>query len=80
MLTEFGVDVDALSKSRRPLCRSCLDWSVRRTHLAGSVGAAILNRLYSLKWAKREDGTRIVRFTARGEQAFRDQFSLDAAP
>lgn len=76
-LIEFGVDIETLSKSRRPLCRSCLDWSVRRTHLAGSVGAAILNRLYALKWAKRIEGTRIVSFTPRGEQAFREQFALN---
>ena len=78
-LLEFGIDLDALGKSRRPLCRSCLDWSVRRTHLAGSVGAAILDRLYVLKWAKRVEGTRIVRFTPKGEMAFRKQFNLEAA-
>ncbi|MEM7427620.1 MAG: winged helix-turn-helix domain-containing protein [Pseudomonadota bacterium] len=75
-LTSFGVDLEDLGRSRRPLCRSCLDWSVRRSHLAGSVGAAILDRLYALKWAKRVNGTRIVRFTPTGEAAFKAQFSL----
>lgn len=67
---QFGVDIEFLKKSRRPLCKSCLDWSARRSHLAGSLGAALLERLYSLAWAKRESGTRIVAFSKRGEAAF----------
>ena len=59
-VTQFGVDVDTLKKLRRPLCKSCLDWSARRSHLAGSLGSALLARFYQLGWAKREDGTRIV--------------------
>ncbi|MEO1161125.1 MAG: winged helix-turn-helix domain-containing protein [Pseudomonadota bacterium] len=64
---KFGVDLAALSKSRRPMCRSCLDWSSRRTHLAGSLGTALLNRFYDLGWASRVDGSRVVKFSARGE-------------
>ncbi len=63
----FGIDIGALSKSRRPLCKSCLDWSARRTHLAGSLGTAFLNRVYELGWAKRDEGSRVIRFTASGE-------------
>lgn len=70
----FGIDVDALDGARRPVCRSCLDWSVRRTHLAGGLGAALLSRVYDLGWASREEGTRIVRFTANGQAAFRETF------
>ena len=61
---------------RRPVCRACLDWSARRHHLAGQVGAALLQRCYSLGWAKRRKGTRIVDFTANGERAFIDAFRL----
>ncbi len=75
-LAAFGIDLDAIGKLRRPLCRSCLDWSVRRSHLAGSVGAALLDRFYALKWARRIPETRIVQFTPRGEQALRSQFDL----
>lgn len=67
-LSGFGIDVAELAASRRPLCRSCLDWSMRRHHLAGSVGAALLTRLFALKWAAR-DG-RLVVFSRHGEQAF----------
>lgn len=67
---ELGIDVDAARASRRPMCRVCLDWSARRHHLAGQVGAQLLERCYELGWAKRRRGTRIVDFTPRGEREF----------
>src|ERR1700723_317361 len=45
------IDADALAHPRRPLCKACLDWSERRHHLAGTLGAAILTRFTELKWA-----------------------------
>jgi DNA-binding transcriptional ArsR family regulator len=72
---DMGIDVDSAPASRRPLCRLCLDWSERRHHLAGVVGARMLDRLYDLGWAKRRGGTRIVDFTPRGEREFRQLFS-----
>ena len=57
-LSGFGVDVDKLSRGKAPLCRSCLDWSARQTHLAGSVGRALLARMQALGWAERVEGTR----------------------
>ncbi|MGB0412596.1 MAG: ArsR/SmtB family transcription factor [Pikeienuella sp.] len=79
-LTEFGVDLPALTARRRPLCRSCLDWSERRTHLAGALGAACLERIYELKWAKRLTDSRAVIFTTQGEKAFNTMFFLPQAP
>ncbi len=58
--------------SRRALCRPCLDWSVRRDHLAGILGAALLHKCFERGWAKRLPGTRVVQFTAPGERAYRD--------
>ncbi len=69
-VSDFGIDLDAMSKVRRPLCRSCLDWSARRTHLAGALGAAILTRVYEQSWAVRVDGSRAVAFTGPGEASF----------
>jgi DNA-binding transcriptional ArsR family regulator len=69
-----GIDVDAMATERRPLCRSCLDWSVRRSHLAGAVGAAVLDRILAQKWARKEPGSRVVRFTPAGRQAFARTF------
>ena len=67
-VSDFGIDLSTLAKSRRPLCKSCLDWSSRRTHLAGSLGTAFLERFYELGWAKRVEGSRIIAFSANGEQ------------
>jgi DNA-binding transcriptional ArsR family regulator len=71
---EFGVDIEGLTGLRRPLCKSCLDWSARRSHLAGSLGTATLDRIYRLGWARREPNSRIVAFTRKGEAAFREMF------
>jgi DNA-binding transcriptional ArsR family regulator len=71
---EFGIEVESIENSRRPLCRECLDWSVRRPHLAGALGAAVLNRCFELGWARRARGSRIVEFTAVGEAALRARF------
>jgi DNA-binding transcriptional ArsR family regulator len=65
-----GIDLEALQGRRRPVCRSCLDWSVRRSHLAGSLGAAILDCILAQKWARRDGESRAVRFTPPGRRAF----------
>jgi DNA-binding transcriptional ArsR family regulator len=75
-VTALGLDLKALSSLRRPLCKGCLDWSVRRSHLAGALGAALLDRFYGLGWASREPGTRIVSFSPRGLEAFREIFGV----
>ncbi len=75
-VSEFGIEIEALKKSRRPLCKSCLDWSARRSHLAGSLGTAFLQRFFQLHWAKRQKSTRIVAFTKAGEARFLNQFPV----
>ena len=72
----LGIDLATLRQARRPVCRACLDWSERRFHLGGGLGAAVLTTLYDRGWAKREDGTRVVRFTNSGLAQFRDTFGL----
>jgi DNA-binding transcriptional ArsR family regulator len=73
-LEAFGLDLGPLRSARRPLCKGCLDWSVRRSHLAGGVGAALLQRIYQLGWASRLQGARVVAFTPEGEAAFQRAF------
>jgi DNA-binding transcriptional ArsR family regulator len=68
-LRGFGIDVAELAARRRPLCRTCLDWSVRRHHLGGSVGAALLQRMFALGWARRAKNSRVVTFTPAGTAA-----------
>ena len=75
-LDDFGLDVASLEHGARPLCRACLDWSVRRSHLAGAVGAALLSGFYDRGWAKRQRGTRVVEFSRAGEAALRKAFHL----
>lgn len=66
----LGIDVDALNQARRPMCRACLDWSVRRSHLAGSLGAAMLDTITARGWARRDKDSRAVIFTQTGRRAF----------
>lgn len=71
---DWGIEVDALARGRRPLCRGCLDWSERRQHLGGALGAALLQRLFTLGWARREGSSRVVRFTPNGLRQLRERF------
>jgi DNA-binding transcriptional ArsR family regulator len=66
-LEQLGVD---LSPTRRPLTRLCLDWSERRYHLAGALGAALTRRLFEMRWIVRTSG-RTVRVTADGRRGLR---------
>jgi DNA-binding transcriptional ArsR family regulator len=72
-LAEFGAEP---GPGRRVFCRPCLDWSERRPHLAGRVGAALANRCFELGWIKRQSDTRAVAITAAGHSGFRDSFGF----
>jgi DNA-binding transcriptional ArsR family regulator len=76
-LVGIGVDVPALRAERRPLCRRCIDWSERRPHLAGAVGAALTTQCLAAGWVERIGQTRGVRVTERGRRAFLERFGLD---
>src|ERR1700683_3286420 len=66
-----GIDTETAYRQRRTFCRACMDWSERRYHLAGSLGAALLARLGELGWAKKEKASRVIRFTPIGDREFR---------
>ena len=70
-LCDFGIDIAALEQQRRPLCRACLDWSERRSHLGGAVGASLLLRFEALGWMRRVAGSRIVQVTPKGQLGLR---------
>lgn len=69
-----GIEPEALTKSRRPMCRACLDWSVRRSHLAGSLGAAIFDKITAETWARRDPDSRAILFSPRGRREFEKTF------
>src|SRR5579862_1492882 len=71
LMREVGIDTDALAAQRRNFCRPCLDWSERRHHLAGALGAALLARFMTLRWATRDTESRVVTFSKPGEKALR---------
>ena len=70
-MAALGVD-PAAQHGRRPFCRTCLDWSERRHHLAGTLGAALLARFEQLGWARRVPDSRVMAFSAAGEAALRE--------
>jgi DNA-binding transcriptional ArsR family regulator len=72
-----GIDTARLGIERRPMCRACLDWSVRRSHLSGSLGAAIFDRILAEGWVRRDPASRAVIFLPKGRQAFAKAFLPD---
>ncbi|MBW8294442.1 helix-turn-helix transcriptional regulator [Sphingopyxis sp.] len=72
----LGIDLGQLSASRTPLCRECLDWSERKTHLAGSLGRALLDHMIEDKWVRHNTNSRVITFTSRGHQCFAAAFPL----
>jgi DNA-binding transcriptional ArsR family regulator len=80
LFDRLGIDVASLSAARgkraRVLCRPCLDWSERRPHLAGAVGAALCVRSLEEGWVRRITGTRAVAITPKGQRVFREAFGV----
>ena len=75
-LGDLGVEVEARRKSRRAFCRLCLDWSERRWHIGGAVGAALASRCFDLGWVERQSQGRAVTVTPAGERAFEELFGV----
>jgi len=73
---DFGIDLETGPRSRRPLCRTCLDWSERRHHLAGRLGALLLDRSLALNWVARAPESRVLKITRAGEAGFARTFHL----
>lgn len=74
-LDSLGIDVALLESKKRPLCRTCIDWSERKNHLGGSIGAAVFTHLLVKSWAKRADGARTVHISPRNEKKLIEWYS-----
>ncbi|MGD9803237.1 MAG: ArsR/SmtB family transcription factor [Hyphomicrobiaceae bacterium] len=84
-LNELGIDMEPIlarrtTRSGRVLCRPCLDWSERRPHLAGSLGAVLCAHSMENGWTRRSDQSRAVVITPKGERVFREKFGAQLAP
>jgi DNA-binding transcriptional ArsR family regulator len=75
-LAEFGIDLFTVENKRRRFCRSCLDWTERRPHIGGAVGAALTNRYFELGWTERMKHSRAVIVTESGKRAFQETFGI----
>jgi len=75
-LANMGIDVTGSRKRRRAFCRPCLDWSERRYHIAGAIGAAIADRCFELKWVTRIEDSRALQITSEGEKGLLATFGI----
>jgi DNA-binding transcriptional ArsR family regulator len=76
---EFGLELPSRRSTRRHFCRLCLDWTERRPHIAGAVGAAITKRYFDLGWMERMKRSHAVVVTPLGRRGFRETFGIDAS-
>ncbi|OIN43281.1 ArsR/SmtB family transcription factor [Pseudomonas costantinii] len=78
VMIELGVDVAALSAQRRRFACSCLDWSMRRPHLAGALGAALLQSAIRREWVTQDLDSRALGLTPKGRKALASRFGIEA--
>jgi len=78
-LGKLGIELPTRRSSRRHFCRLCLDWTERRPHIAGAVGAAITKRYFDLGWMERMKRSHAVIVTPLGRRGFQETFGIDAS-
>ena len=76
-LERLEITEENFNNNRRPLTRQCLDWSERRPHLAGQLGASILEKMLAQRWFKKNAFSRALAVTAKGRQELRDGLGVD---
>jgi DNA-binding transcriptional ArsR family regulator len=75
-LVGFGLDMHRIARGHRAFCRPCLDWSERRPHLAGAVGAALAARCFELGWVARVRDTRALKIPSQGRRGLAETFGI----
>jgi DNA-binding transcriptional ArsR family regulator len=79
-LGRLGIDVEKTRRERRVFARQCLDWSERRAHLAGSLGAAMARRCIEMRWVRRVNEARTLALTPQGVRGLRTWFGINWRP
>jgi DNA-binding transcriptional ArsR family regulator len=74
---DVGVDIEDLKMQKRNFAMPCLDWSERRHHLAGALGAALLGSMLGAGWLRRVEGSRAIMVTGKGKQALLERLKID---
>lgn len=75
-LAAWDIDESQLHKSRRKFACTCLDWSERRYHMAGALGASVAAKFFEKGWVTRVKGTRALRITDSGRKGLKEQFGI----
>lgn len=76
-MQDLGIDTTGLQNQRRAFLRPCLDWSERRHHIAGSLGAALLNTMLNADWMRRTRNSRAIVITGKGQKKLQEYFNID---
>lgn len=77
-LCTMGIEIETDRKGQRALCRTCLDWSERRPHLAGRLGSALCTRLLELDWIERIKDSRALSITTAGHKGLSEAFGIES--
>jgi len=74
--SDFGVNIGDAKKQKRIFLQTCLDWSERRYHIAGSVGTLLLNKMLEQDWIRRTANSRVIIITGKGEKEMLKSFKI----
>lgn len=74
--SDFGINVEEIKKQKRLFLKPCLDWSERKNHIAGSVGASLLDKMISDDWLRRAKNSRAIQITGKGEKELFKYFKI----
>ncbi len=77
LLAYLDIYKNEMMNNRRPLTRQCLDWSERRPHIAGQVGAMLLNNMLEKSWLKRMRFSRELIITTKGRREIQKLFGVE---
>lgn len=75
--SDFGLDLTELQKQKRNFAKSCLDWSERKHHIAGSLGNALFEKMLELDWIRKTKNSLAIFITSLGTRGLKDKFKVE---